>query len=53
MALWPEEYEALREEARAVSRAAAERFAERMAGLDADARLAAGRATLAALESGR
>ena len=49
MSWWPEDYEPLREEARVVSRAAAEAFAQRMAGLDDHARLVAGREMIASM----
>jgi acetyl esterase/lipase len=48
MTLWPEEYEPLREEARAVGRAAANAFREQMADLPPEEHLARGRAFLAA-----
>ena len=45
--MWPAEYEALREEARAVGNAAIELHAATMAGLDEDGRVAKGRELLA------
>jgi acetyl esterase/lipase len=50
MSLWPAEYEALREEARAVGVAAANAFSGRMTGLTPEERLATGRRFLAAQE---
>jgi acetyl esterase/lipase len=46
MSLWPDEYEPLRDEARAIAKAVAEAFADQMAGLDADARVTKGREML-------
>lgn len=50
MTLWPEEYEPLRDEARAVGIAAATAFSEQMAELTPEERLATGRRFLAAQE---